>query len=162
MVHYLRSLCPVVEPQVGYEGVERVLDDETLEDMAHHVLRDDQSIHGEWALVHFVKGVVEAREPHESPRVDELRKKVLAEYAGRVFTDKPTPGDPPIRGPFGLAEIHLKPGATPTKHKMFHITGKRRAAWVKLMDDVIVSGKVEPGQGPWSSPSFPVPKKKPG
>ena len=45
---------------------------------------------------------------------------------------------------------------------MFHITGERREAWDKITNEVIASGKVEPGQGPWNSPSFPVPKKNPG
>ena len=42
------------------------------------------------------------------------------------------------------------------------MVGERRAAWVKLTDQLYQYGKIEPGQGPWCSPSFPVPKKKPG
>ena len=45
---------------------------------------------------------------------------------------------------------------------MFHITGERREAWERLTEEVIQAGKVEPGMGPWNSPSFPVPKKNPG
>ena len=33
---------------------------------------------------------------------------------------------------------------------------------MKLTDQLIADGKIEPGQSPWSSPSFPVPKKRPG
>ena len=69
---------------------------------------------------------------------------------------------PPIRGHFGLAEIKLKANAKPVKQRMFHITGERREAWDKLTNEVITSGKVEPGIGSWSSPSFPVLKKHPG
>ena len=42
------------------------------------------------------------------------------------------------------------------------MTGERRTAWIKLTDQLIEDGKLEPGSGPWLSPSFPVPKKKPG
>ena len=42
------------------------------------------------------------------------------------------------------------------------MTGDRRTAWVTLTDQLIEDGKIEPGNGPWLSPSFPVPKKKPG
>ena len=33
---------------------------------------------------------------------------------------------------------------------------------MKLTDDTIKTEKIEPGVSPWNSPSFPVPKKKPG
>ena len=92
----------------------------------------------------------------------ELIAKVLADFAGTVFVSKVPIAQPPIRGPFGEAEINLKAGAKPVKQRMFHITGERREAWERLTEEVITSGKVEPGQGPWNSPSFPVPKKNPG
>jgi hypothetical protein len=87
---------------------------------------------------------------------------VLSDFQGSVFITKMPSDLPPVRGPFGEAEIKLKPGAKPVKQRMFHITGERREAWEKLTDEVIQAGKVEPGQGPWNSPSFPVPKKNPG
>ena len=71
-------------------------------------------------------------------------------------------GDHPIRGPHGEAIIELKANAKPVKQRMFQIHGERRSAWVKLTDEIIRDGKIEPGVSPWSSPSFPVPKKKPG
>ena len=116
----------------------------------------------EEAQVCFTKGIVEAREPCDQPGVEERRQKVLSDFQDHVFRSKLTNEQPPIRGPFGEAEINLKPGAKPVKQRMFHITGERKEAWEKLTDDVITSGKVEPGFGPWSSPSFPVPKKNPG
>ena len=42
------------------------------------------------------------------------------------------------------------------------MTGERRDAWLKLIDQLVADGKIESGSGPWLSPSFPVPKKKPG
>ena len=73
-----------------------------------------------------------------------------------------TTGDPTVRCPLGEAEIILKPGANPVKQRPFAITGERRAAWVKLTDQLLRDGKIEPGHCSWNSPSFPVPKKKPG
>jgi len=67
-----------------------------------------------------------------------------------------------VRGQFGEAEIHLKPGVIPVKQRPYQMTGERRAAWVSLTNQLIADGKLEPGQGAWNSPSFPVPKKKPG
>ena len=45
---------------------------------------------------------------------------------------------------------------------MFQIHGLRREAWEKLIDQLVVEGKVQQGMSAWSSPSFPVPKKSPG
>ena len=42
------------------------------------------------------------------------------------------------------------------------MSGERRVAWGQLVDQLLSDGKIEPGNGPWLSPSFPVPKKKPG
>ena len=38
----------------------------------------------------------------------------------------------------------------------------KEAAWTALTDEIEVQGLVEDGHGPWNTPSFPVPKKKPG
>lgn len=45
---------------------------------------------------------------------------------------------------------------------MIQIQGERRAGWVALTDQIIDDGKVEAGVGAWNSPSFLVPKMKPG
>eukprot|EP00667_Euglena_gracilis_P018132 EG_transcript_19205 len=42
------------------------------------------------------------------------------------------------------------------------MTGERREAHQHLVDEALKMGKVEPGSGPWNTPSFPVPKKTPG
>ena len=93
--------------------------------------------------------------------MEELRAQLLKEYGNTVFCGK-TGGDPPVRGPFGEAEIVVKAGAIPVKQRPYQMTGERRAAWVARTDQLIADGKIEPGQGAWNSPSFPVPKKKPG
>ena len=114
------------------------------------------------AQVCFTKGVIEARLTSESPDVSRMRERIKLDFQGTVFVNQLPSEEPPIRGPFGLAEINLNADAKPLKQRMFHITGERRDAWDILTNDVIDSRKVEPGMGPWSSPSFPVPKKNPG
>ncbi len=57
--------------------------------------------------VALTKGVVEARDPHDSPDVDAIRQKLLEGYAGSVFQDR-TGGNPPIRGPHGEADVPKK------------------------------------------------------
>ena len=136
------------------------LDDDDLEEIAQHVQNPHLS-NRKKKKIEYVKGFIEARDPCNTQKVDLIRKTLLAEYAGTVF-DTHTTGDPKVRGPHGLAEIILKPNARPVKQKMFQIQGERRAAWIALTDQIIADGKVEPGIGPWNSPSFPVPKKNQG
>ena len=111
--------------------------------------------------IDFIRGAVEAREPLESAEVEVRRKRIYEAYKDTVFTGK-TGGSPPIRGPFGEAVIKLKPDAKPISHRPFQIVGERKDAWVRLTDEILTAGKIEPGVGPWNSASFPVPKKKPG
>jgi hypothetical protein len=61
-----------------------------------------------------------------------------------------------------MAEIWLKPDAVPVNIAPYHITGERKAAWTKLVDDARKAGKIEPGVSAWNTPSFPLPKKRPG
>ena len=157
-IHYVQGLQLSAGSGVHFPGD---LGPREIHEVAQH-LWQEQPIEEETRYVRFVKGVVEARDPSEAPGVGNRRETILEEFKDRVFRSKLPPELPPIRGPFGEAEINLKPGARPVKQRMFHITGERRDAWDKLTDEVIQSGKVEPGQGPWSSPSFPVPKKNPG
>lgn len=50
----------------------------------------------------------------------------------------------------------------PSQKRPFQMVGERRACWVNFSDQTLAEGKTEPGQRPWYSPKFPVPKKKPG
>ena len=173
MVHYIRGLQLCANPGVHFFG-SGDLSDEEVHEVAQHVFdeenEDDYIVMPplipiedfEDVQVGFVKGVVEARDPSMEHGVETRRAQVIKDFEGSVFLSKLPDELPPVRGPFGEAEINLNPGAKPVKQRMFHITGERREAWDKLTDEVIASGKVEPGQSPWNSPSFPVPKKNPG
>ena len=116
-----------------------------------------------WRVTHIgiSKGTVDAREPITLAGVEPRREKLFAEFADSGFTEKIT-GSPPVRGPFGEAVINLKPGAVPMRQRPYHIVGERRTAWLKLTDELVERGLIEPGVGSWSLPSFPVPKKNPG
>ncbi len=92
---------------------------------------------------------------------DQARARLLEDLKGTVFKDR-VGGDHPIRGPHGEAIMELKAKAVPVEQRMFQIQGGRKAAWVRLTDEIIRDGKIEPGVSPWSSPSFPVPKKNQG
>jgi hypothetical protein len=139
------------------------LGEEEVQFVAHELIKAEKYMESQpTASVFFTRGVIEARDPCESPEVGERKAKVLEDFKDIVFRSKLPPEIPPIRGPFGEAEINLRLGAKPVKQRMFHITGERRDAWLKLTDDLVSSGKIEPGQGPWSCASFPVPKKNPG
>ena len=145
----------------------RLQDDQPEEPLHCTFLRQDAllelatAVQPDWKHVNFVKGFVQARDHLEGTKVEALRQKILKDYSSTVFCGKTT-GSPPIRGEFGEAEINLQPGVIPVKQRPFQMTGERRAAWVSLTDQLIKDGKIEPGNGPWCSPSFPVPKKKPG
>ena len=115
----------------------------------------------ELAVVRFIKEFVASRDPLECTTVDDRRRNILEDLAHTVFCGK-TDGNPPVRGELGEAEIILLPNAKPVKQRAFSITGERRAAWGRLVDQLVRDGKIEPGIGPWCSPSFPVPKRLPG
>jgi hypothetical protein len=85
-----------------------------------------------------------------------MRQKLLEDFAGTVFQDR-TGGNPPIRGPHGVA---VNPQTRSSARKITD-DGERKVAWGKLVDQIIDDDKIEPGVSPWNSPSFPVPKKKP-
>ena len=78
----------------------------------------------------------------EEKTMDERRDKILEDYKSSVFSGK-TGGNPPVRCQLGEAEIFIKPGAQPVKQRQFTITGERRDAWIKLVDQLYKDGKIE-------------------
>ena len=57
--------------------------------------------------VALTKGVVEARDPHDSPEVDAIRQKLLEDYAGSVFQDR-TGGNPQFDDHMGRRKLSLR------------------------------------------------------
>jgi len=109
----------------------------------------------------FIRGTVEAREPATAPLVEKWVAKFIEEF-GVISLSGKCPVNPPIRGPFGLAEIWLKPGAVPVCVEPYQVTGERRGAWVNLVDKTLAAGKLETGVSTWNTPSFLVPKTEIG
>jgi hypothetical protein len=70
--------------------------------------------------------------------------------------------DPPQRGPFGLAELKLKPGAVPKRQRGFTTQGEKAEGLNALVKEFVERGWIEPSYSEWSSAAFVVPKKEPG
>ena len=141
-------------PEVRFGGE---LDYGHLEELAMELIRKEGVVGAE-ALV---GNVVVTSGAMEGEEVEQIRQNLFREYASSVFT-KEAPKVRPVRGPYGEATIEIKPGAQPTKQRPFHIQGERKEALLRIVDQLIREGKLEEGRSAWSSPAFPVPKKKPG
>ena len=88
------------------------------------------------------------------PLVESLRKALFADYPA-VLANEIKP-NPPIRGEHCEGRIFLKPDAKPKKQRDMHMNGERLTALEKSTDDWSKAQKIEPANGPWSSPCFPV------
>ena len=150
--HHSKMGCPDMPGFADHPPLEKLADDD-LDCIIEYL--QFQS-----ADVNYIKGFVSANTAVEGSEVDDLRAQILKDQNDSVFSGKTT-GSPPKRCEFGEAEIHLLPNSTPVKQRPYQMAGERRAAWIELIDQLIADGKIEPGQGPWCSPSFPVPKKTP-
>jgi hypothetical protein len=142
------------EPIVRFKGEPSFDELETQRAIASHLMDEETNID-------FIKGFVAARDPHVNGKVDELREAIISDFKDSVLSGI-CPPDPPVRGPHGLAQIWLKTDVTPVMQRPFHLTGERREAHLALIEKQISLGRLEPGIGEWCTPSFPVPKKKPG
>ena len=87
--------------------------------------------------VQTVKGAIEASSPVENPQVEEYRNLLLQEFKNSSLSGI-YPIDPPVRGPFGEAEIWLKPNAKPVAVPPFRLTGERERAHAELVQQAIV------------------------
>ena len=149
------SIMPwVALPQVRFQGE---VDEGHLQSLARDLILSE----GVEGALSFVRSVVVTGGMLEGDQVQKLREKRLEDFGATVFTTI-APKERPIRGPFGEATIELKPGSEPVKQRRFQIHGEREVALKKLVEGLIADGKLEQGRSAWSSPAFPVPKKKPG
>ena len=141
-------------PEVRFEGI---FDESRLNDLALEIIAHE----GLDGALSFVQSVVVPSGVMESPEVQAIRERLLQKYGDTVFT-KVMPKTRPVRGPFGEATIEIRPGVTPAKQRPYHFQGERSTALCKIVDQLVSEGKLEKGRSAWSSPAFPVPKKRPG
>ena len=66
--------------------------------------------------------------------------------------------DPKVRGPYGVAVIHLKDDAQPKAMKPFRMMGEREAALKGIIDKFIKRGWNRPSQSEWCCQAFVMPK----
>ena len=116
----LKLKLPLTLPMSGLQNFESRLQDDDYEVVSVQINKIS---------------VIEAQIPeNEDPRVQTFREKILKDYDGRAFRDKPFP-DPPERGPYGYAYIQLKEGAQPQRQKPFSMHGERQEAFKKVLQD---------------------------
>ena len=106
-------------------------------------------------------GVCEARDAETHPLAVKAKEEILQEF-GKTSLSGIYPKDPPVRGPFGAAEIWLKPNAIPVVQHPYRIGGERGKALGELVDKAMTDHKLEPSTGVWNLPAFPVAKNTPG
>jgi len=105
-----------------------------------------------------VGGVLVTEDEHPHELAAELRTKLVEKFKDKVFCDRAWP-DPPARGVHGLAQLLLKPGATPVTGRVIHLKGERLEAMKELEEDWKKDWKIEPGSGKWRCAAFLITKK---
>ena len=108
-----------------------------------------------------VKTMSTEEPPHLQRKIDEAIQKGKNEFQSDVLSGK-LPRDTPIRGPFGLAKINLRAGATPKRQRCFQLAGEGAEAVKKTIEEFKERGWIEPSFSEWGAPAFVVPKKQPG
>jgi hypothetical protein len=93
----------------------------------------------------------------EHPAAKLAEKRIFTRFSATVLSGVYQP-DPPIRGPFGEAEIWVSPSAKSVGVTAYRLGGERLHAHKALIKDCLDKGKMVPGVGCWNLPSFPVQK----
>ena len=91
-----------------------------------------------------MRSVVEVQGEVQDEEVQRLRRTLLEEFKDTTFRPQVWE-DPPIRRPFGEAEIILKPGVFPVIQRPFMLTGERREAMAEIIREFEEWGLLEPG-----------------
>jgi hypothetical protein len=108
--------------------------------------------------------IIQARDSGDvgDPRVAAFQGKIYKDFEGEVLGAE-VPPDPPVRGPYGYAQIPLKEGAVPTRQKPFVLHGERFEAHKKVTqewwDRKFVERLPKGTVSEWLSVTFVVPKK---
>ena len=80
-------------------------DDERDAAVATHLMEAEASISS-------LKGAIETADPADGEKIEKLKAELFAEFEDSSLSGI-CPRDPPVRGPYGEAEIWLKPDAQP-------------------------------------------------
>ena len=150
------TFCPRVRVQ-EVDGTESVCPleptSEDLDEEACHCImtRLNEAESGPEAAIFSLKGAIDVSDPAENAEVERLKASLFTEF-GSTSLCGVCPVDPPVRGPYGEAEIWLRPDAVPVSQPQFRFAGERREAHARLIDEVLKAGKVEPCKGDWNTP----------
>ena len=116
-----------------------------------------------------VGGVVTTQVPIVSPEVELIRKRILADYEGDVFSGevrlRPEREHPKVPGTerLGLAKLDLYPNAKPKSVKPIWLVGESAAAEQQIVEDFLAPGWLEPcPASEWACNSFVMPEKEKG
>ena len=93
--------------------------------------------------------------------VEKRRTAILKEFRRNDLTGK-VMQDPPIRGPYGLNKIVLREVRCAKKTTWFSIDWEREKAAVKVVEEFVERGGLEPSYSEWASTAFVLPKKVEG
>ena len=110
-----------------------------------------------------------SQEPIWHPKLELIRKRILADYAGDVFSGEVPlcPGEehPKIPGKewWGFAKLDLYLNAKRKSVKPKRLVGERAAAEQEIVEDFLARGWIEPcPASKWASNGFVVPEKEKG
>ena len=116
-----------------------------------------------------VGGVVTIQEPITSPKVELMRKHILANYERDVFSGEarlpPVQAHPKVRGLDGIGFANVEPYPRPKSKwvKPIRLVGEHAAAELEIAEDFLARGWIEPCEASeWASNGFVVPNKEKG
>ena len=105
--------------------------------------------------------IKEEAEADECPKAQALRPRLKHKHGDTFCCGKPV-FPPLVRGPYGEANIRLKPDPRVYRHREFALRGNRKEAMQQILPKFIDRGWLEPCQCEWASPWIVVPKKVAG
>ena len=100
-------------------------------------------------------------ESGECPKIQALRAGLKQKYGDMFFSGNPV-FPPAVLGPYGEAQIRLKPDPRVYPHRDFALKGEGKEAMEKNLREFIGRGQLQPCYSEWAPPCFVVPKKVAG
>ena len=126
--HEMRVMRLKAAPEVSFG------DEQTEEDVVEELIRRSTEIvePEKGTKVRAVKMGPETHEVVDSDLAKQLKQALIEEFGKTSLSGKYQP-DPPERGPFGMAEIWLKPDAIPVSVTPYLIIGEKGRALADLV-----------------------------